>query len=196
MEPIKQQTPNAAWPFELDQLNNWAYWEKAFTDEECDQIIKIGKERLLTKAVTVGDEDVRESDIAWLYSVDDLEWAYRRITDIILNLNERFFQFDLSGMNEGFQFTRYVAPTGRYEAHIDRITGGLIRKLSFTLQLTDPSEYTGGDLLLHTSGKPETMKRDRGYVAVFPSYLLHEITPVTEGTRYSLVSWVTGKPFK
>ena len=40
------------------------------------------------------------------------------------------------------------------------------------------------------------MRRDQGYVAVFPSYVLHEVTPVTKGTRYSLVSWVTGKSFK
>ena len=188
--------PNASWAFEVEKLNAWAYWDEAFTPEECDQIIKTGTDRLLTKATVSSDLDVRESDIAWLYSVDDMEWAYRRMTDIITSLNDQFFKFDLSGMIEGFQFTRYVAPTGRYEAHIDRVTGGLIRKLSFTLQLSDPAEYTGGDLLLHTAGKPETMKRDRGHVVVFPSYTLHEVTPVTKGTRYSLVSWVTGKPFK
>lgn len=196
MKPAKQQTPNASWAFDLDPVNNWAYWEKAFTPEECDQIIKTGTDRLLTKATAGNNNNVRESDIAWLYSVDDMEWVYRRITDIITNLNDRFFKFNLSGMNEGFQFTRYQAPTGRYEAHMDCISGGLVRKLSFTLQLSDPAEYTGGDLLLHTSGTPESMRRDQGYVAVFPSYVLHEVTPVTKGTRYSLVSWVTGKPFK
>ena len=196
MEPNKQ-TSNSAWPFQLDQLNNWAYWEQAFTPEECQRIIEIGNSKLLTKATVAGDNDqIRDSDITWLYSCDEMEWAYRRVTDIITSLNDRFFNFDLFGLAEGMQFTKYEAPGGKYGAHIDRITGGLVRKLSFTLQLSDPAEYEGGDLILHTSDDPEIMSRAWGYVAVFPSYLLHEVTPVTKGTRYSLVSWVTGQPFK
>lgn len=196
MEPTKQQTSNSAWPFQLDELNNWAYWEKAFTPEECQQIIKIGTDRLLQKGTAVNNKEVRDSEISWLYSCDDMEWAYRRVTDIILSLNEQFFKFELFGLTEGMQFTKYTAPGGKYGAHIDRITGGLPRKLSFTLQLSDPADYAGGDLQLHLGDDPVNISRSQGYVAVFPSYVLHEVTPVTSGTRYSLVSWVTGKPFK
>jgi PKHD-type hydroxylase len=196
MEPTKTQTSNSAWPFEMDELNNWAYWEKAFTPEECQQIIKIGTDRLLQKGTAVNNEKVRDSEISWLYSCDEMEWAYRRVTDIIMSLNDRFFKFDLFGLAEGMQFTKYTAPGGKYGAHIDRIPGGLTRKLSFTLQLSDPDDYVGGDLQLHLGADPLNISRSQGYVAVFPSYVLHEVTPVTAGTRYSLVSWVTGKPFK
>ena len=190
------QTANSSWMFRTDQTNQWAYWDKAFTAEECQRIIDIGNSRTLARGTAISKQEVRDSDIAWLYSCDDMDWAYRRITDIITSLNERFFQFDLFGLIEGMQFTRYVAPGGRYGSHIDRIMDGPVRKLSFTLQLSDPADYEGGDLQLWNSDDPEVMSREQGYVAVFPSYSLHEVTPVTAGTRYSLVSWVTGPPFK
>lgn len=196
-KPGERQTPNPAWAFSLDHVNSWAYWDKAFTKEECEKIIAIGNDRTQQQATTrSGVDKVRKSEVAWLYPSDDLDWAYRRLTDIIMSLNERFFKFDLFGATEGFQFTKYVAPGGKYGKHIDSATGTMIRKLSFTLQLSEPDSYKGGDLCLYFGDKPEVMKREQGFVALFPSYVLHEVKPVTHGTRYSLVSWITGNPFK
>jgi PKHD-type hydroxylase len=196
-KPEEKQTPNPAWAFNLDHVHSWAYWDNAFTKEECERIIELGNSKTQKQAATRGgDSKVRKSEVAWLYPSDDLDWAYRRLTDVITSLNERFFKFDLFGATEGSQFTKYTAPGGKYGQHIDSAPGTLIRKLSFTLQLSDPKDYKGGDLCLYLGDKPEVMKRDRGYVALFPSYVLHEVTPVTKGTRYSLVSWITGKPFK
>lgn len=190
-------TKNASWNFDLDPVNEWAYWDQAFTPAECQAIIAIGESRMLEQATVIGEnKGIRDCEIAWLYSVDDLEWAFRRVTDIIVDLNDRYFKFDLFGMHEGFQFTKYTAPGEHYGAHIDKTVNGRVRKLSFTLQLSDPAEYGGGDLKLITSENPTVASREQGYVTVFPSYTLHEVTPVTRGTRYSLVSWVTGKPFK
>jgi PKHD-type hydroxylase len=196
--PEEKQTPNPAWQFNLDHVHSWAYWDNAFTDEECDRIIEIGNDRTIREAKTRGEDaqKVRKSEIAWLYPSDDLDWAYRKMTDVILNLNERFFKFDLFGATEGFQFTKYTAPGGKYGRHVDCAPGTLIRKLSFTVQLSKSEDYEGGDLCLYVGEEPEVMKRERGHVALFPSYTLHEVTPVTKGTRYSLVSWITGKPFK
>jgi len=196
--PEEKQTPNPAWAFNLDPVHSWAYWDNAFTKEECERIIELGNSKTQKQATTRGGDvsKVRKSEVAWLYPSDDLDWAYRRLTDVITNLNERFFKFDLFGATEGFQFTKYTAPGGKYGQHIDSAQGNLVRKLSFTLQLSDPKDYKGGDLCLYLSDKPEVMKREQGYVALFPSYVLHEVKPVTQGTRYSLVSWITGKPFK
>lgn len=196
--PDERQIPNAAWPFQLDHVNHWAYWEKAFTDEECQKIIAIGNNKVHQKGTTKGAsrQSIRNSQVAWLYASDDLIWAFRRMTDIVMALNDKFFQFDLFGAAEGFQFTKYEAPGGKYGRHIDCGTNMLVRKLSFTLQLSNPDDYDGGDLCLFTDEEPTKMRRERGYVVLFPSFMLHEVTPVTRGTRYSLVSWLTGKPFK
>ena len=95
-KPEERQTPNPAWAFSLDPVHSWAYWDKAFTKEECESIIEIGNDRTQKQGTTRGNADkVRKSDIAWLYPSDDLDWAYRRLTDVITNLNERFFKFDI-----------------------------------------------------------------------------------------------------
>lgn len=197
-------TPTAtSWPFELDPVNTYAYWDNVFTKEECNLLIAIGNAQRNLQA-TVGTKSgsvetntkIRESEVSWLYPNQDTVWVFQRLTDIIVNLNDRYFKFDIFGALEGFQFTKYVAPTGHYGKHIDCGFNNIVRKLSFTLQLSDEKDYEGGDLILHTSDDLMPMKRSQGSIAVFPSYVLHEVTPVTKGTRYSLVSWITGKPFK
>ena len=51
--------------------------------------------------------------------------------------DEVHFHFELTGLFEGLQFTRYEAPSGKYDKHVDRTFNSLIRKLSFTVQLSD-----------------------------------------------------------
>ncbi len=153
---------NPSWNFYLDKVNTYAYWEKAFTKEECQSIINIAKDKGLIKGTTKDKTDVRSSKITWLYPNDNLDWVYRKITDIVLNLNERFFKFDIFGLNEGLQFTNYKAPTDKYGKHIDKALDSLIRKLSLSIQLTDPKEYEGGELFLYEDEKgTEIEKRTR-----------------------------------
>jgi len=190
-------TVNASWQFQSDNIQHWAYMDNLFTPEECAQIITIGNAKL-QEATIVGNEikkDIRESQIAWLYG-SDIEFAFRRVTDGVLNLNSQFFNFDLFGMAEGFQFTRYDAPTGHYGMHIDKMLNGTVRKLSLTIQLSSPDDYEGGELALQLGKEADLMPKELGKMVVFPSYVLHEVRPVTKGTRYSLVAWITGKPFK
>ena len=195
----KPSTANASWAFNLDHVEDWAHIENLFTPAECAQIIAIGESKILKEASinNKGTVDgIRDSKVAWLYFVDDMEWVYRRVTDAVLSLNSQFFKFDLFGFNEGFQFTRYDAPSGFYGAHIDKTYGSLVRKLSVTIQLSAPEDYEGGELALQIGKDPITMPKEQGKIVAFPSYVLHEVRPVTKGTRYSLVAWATGIPFK
>lgn len=79
---------------------------------------------------------------------------------------------------------------------------GKIRKLSVTISLNDPDEYEGGNLQFdfgpHKTERFLTCTeiRPKGSVIVFPSHVYHQVTPVTKGTRYSLVCWNLGAPFK
>lgn len=66
------------------------------------------------------------------------------------------------------------------------------RKLSMSLQLSDPNDYEGGELLLHLSHNPTVISKQKGMMVFFPSHTLHEVTPVTKGERYSLVAWIHG----
>jgi PKHD-type hydroxylase len=187
---------NSSWNFEIDQVSLYAFWNNAFSKEECQTIINIAKNKGLIKGKTKGDTDVRDSKISWLYPNDNMDWVFRRVTDITLSLNERFFKFDLFGINEGFQFTNYEAPSGKYGKHVDRATSTLVRKLSISIQLTDPKEYNGGELYLYDGDEGIVMDKTQGTLIIFPSYVLHEVMPVTKSERNSLVTWVTGKQFK
>jgi len=187
---------NSSWNFELDQVNLYAFWNNAFSKEECQTIINIAKNKGLIRGTTIGKSDARDSKISWLYPCDNMDWVFRRVTDITLNLNERFFKFNLFGLNEGFQFTNYEAPSGKYGKHIDRSINNSVRKLSISIQLTDPNEYEGGELYLYEGDKGTLMDKAQGTLIMFPSYVLHEVMPVTKGERNSLVTWVTGKQFK
>jgi PKHD-type hydroxylase len=189
---------NSSWNFEVDQINLYAFWDNAFSKLECETIINTAKNKGLIKGKTKEESDVRDSKISWLYPSDNIDWVFRRVTDITLNLNERFFKFDLFGLNEGFQFTNYEAPSGKYGKHIDRSMNIPVRKLSISIQLTNPEEYEGGELKLYDGDDEEAnvMDKTQGTLIIFPSYVLHEVMPVTKGERNSLVTWVTGKQFK
>ena len=77
-----------------------------------------------------------------------------------------------------------------------------IRKLSMTVNLTDPKNYAGGNLKfdfgVHNAKRFHVCQeiRPRGSVIIFPSYTHHCVTPVTRGTRYSLVLWSLGRPWQ
>ena len=79
---------NTSWNFKLDKVHLYSYWKDAFTKQECEKIIKIAKKKGLVKGETYSKLDVRKSQVSWLYPSDDMEWAFRRVTDIVLDLNE------------------------------------------------------------------------------------------------------------
>ena len=70
------------------------------------------------------------------------------------------------------------------------------RKLSVVLQLSNPEDYTGGDLVINPGGELLYPDKTQGTVIFFPSILQHEVTPLESGNRYSIVSWISGPPWK
>lgn len=197
-----KETSSGVWAFQIDTQENWAYWNEVFSPEECKKIIEIGNKRQLLEA-SVGGEDkklivdkkLRETKISWIYPSEETAFIFRRVTDVMMEINKQYFNFDLFGFAEGFQFTRYDSPDGMYVAHMDKILHATPRKLSLTIQLSSPSDYEGGELMVHT-GSSQAMDKSLGKLIAFPSYVMHEVKPVTKGTRYSLVAWLTGPAFK
>ena len=99
-------------------------------------------------------------------------------------------------MAEKIQYAEYHdADQGFYDWHIDVTPTKSRRKLSIVVQLSDPSEYDGGELQIQTGLlEPVTIGKTKGLAVVFPTYLLHRVTPVTRGVRRSLVCWIDGPP--
>jgi PKHD-type hydroxylase len=81
--------------------------------------------------------------------------------------------------------------------HLDFGAGEIsARKLSMTIQLSDPDEYEGGDLQFMINEKIVTAPREKGTLIIFPSFMIHRVTPIIRGTRQSIVGWVSGPPFR
>ena len=184
---------------------DFATWEDGFTNQECNEIIRLG-ESLSAKDSTVGsnnksqkcDGNIRKSLNSWLKLNDETEWVYARLGNICRCLNGMNWRFDISGFSEELQYTRYNDDNSFYGWHIDNgLTGSEHpqRKLSVTLQLSEPSEYEGGEFQIHAS-KLNTLPKKKGLVIAFPSYSLHQVTPVTKGIRRSLVVWLCGPAFR
>ena len=182
------------WSLEVNRPYSWA-WADTFTADECDRIIELAHFDM-TEATTFGGvTDYRRSSVRFLYPSPATGWMFQRITGIVVAVNDQHFGFDLTDLIEGVQLSRYAAPSGHYDWHVDMTHQNLIRKLSLSVQLSDDDEYDGGDLELSTK-QSVIAPRNVGAAILFPSWTSHRVTPVTSGVRYSLVCWVTGPPFR
>jgi len=188
---------------------SWVYYSSALSDEWCDYVIKNAKENYSPEegVMVLGntqkvDHSGRKSLLRWLNTsteanISQTLWYYANL------VNREKFNFDIRYLTE-IQFTEYQGDKtqpAKYDYHQDVIWNSNCaahRKISIIIQLSDPLEYVGGDLEFElTSPQPSASElRKRGTVIVFPSFLTHRVTGVTSGTRYSLVSWIEGGPWR
>ena len=139
-------------------------------------------------------KDMRRSSIRWLPDawVRDLLWGYVR------DANNANFHADVDNQAD-LQFTEYHADVGgHYDWHHDvqwNGQSGIDRKLSVTVQLSDPKTYDGGGIEFEEVQTSADFTQ-RGTILIFPSYLRHRVLPVTRGTRQSLVAWFTGPSWR
>ena len=208
-------------------LNNYYwYFKSAIPPRICDDIVKYGLSKSETMARTGGYDNKkltkdqikdlkrkRNSDLVWLNDT----WIYKELHPYVHMANKNAgwnFEWDRS---ESCQFTKYKH-NQYYDWHCDSWDKpynkpntpdhGKIRKLSMTCQLTDGSEYEGGELEFDFRNYDPHMREEvkhlkkakeilpKGSIIVFPSFVWHRVKPVTKGKRYSLVMWSLGYPFK
>ena len=196
---------NYSWNLSAGVTQPFCTFSDIFSDKEINNIIKIGESEILEKGQVGSFADVegslninlRDSYISWISSSNPSNyWLFRRLTDVINAANKQFFNFNLEKI-ESLQYTIYNEGCF-YNKHMDMQDdhpGHAVRKLSFSLQLIDENEYDEGDLVLCLSSN-RRMLRKKGTLIIFPSYMIHEVTKITRGTRKSLVGWVEGPPFK
>ncbi len=143
-----------------------------------------------------GDNTIRRSKVNWLDANVENRWVYEVLGERVAAVNDAHFHFDLFGFGEQIQLSKYDSrELGYYDWHHD-MGGEVSRKISLTIQLTDPESYEDGDLEMFEVGGPVKMERTRGVMVLFPSYKMHRVTPVTKGVRHSLVCWVSGPAFR
>ena len=177
-------------------------WRGLFTPAELDALARHGDSLALEQAELSNRGDyraIRETQVAWFDRMAETENFYRRMEEIVLALNARFFRFDLSGLVR-FQYALYQGG-GHFDWHKDygrdpSDPGQEPRKLTLSLQLSDSSDYEGCDLEVRAGNAVDTAPRERGTVIAFPANVLHRVTPITSGTRKALVIWAVGPEFR
>ena len=204
--------------------NEWFLFDDCLGGEVCNVIKSLGdknwtdgsihgenydnKKFTFVEMCEENNKDVRSSSVAWVSNqwLYDMVWPYMQTAN-----NNSGWKYDIVSA-ETMQITRYIK-NGFYSWHSDgkgdhiasynqpgnKFIHNHVRKLSMSILLND--DYSGGDFqfLLSDSGKQtvNTIELNKvGSIVVFPSYLEHRVSPITKGTRYSLVIWFLGPPFK
>ena len=169
------------------------------SDQEMDRLIAEHRPWLAEGRLGPGNTnpDIRRSQIVMLGAEPKYDWLYDRIWAAAQECNRQFFCVDIAGVEANIQLGRYdSSDRGFYNWHTDFAGQKPLRKISVSIQLSRAEDYEGGDLELMYGEQPARMDRRRGAFIAFPSFLLHRVTPVTRGTRWSLVAWIMGSRWR
>ncbi len=176
-----------------------------FTPDQCRQVIECGRRQKPQKAqVGMGkpggglDTKKRVTTISWI-PFKEMPEMYKDINKFIQKANRNHFGFGDIQITEQAQFTEYPEG-GFYDWHMDLNAFGQtgdhpIRKISMTCLLSDPADFSGGDLAFDDA-KKKNIKLTQGQAIFFASFMRHRVEPVKKGVRHSLVMWFGGPPFK
>lgn len=186
-----------------EYLTTVAHFPNVLSAEECRQLIdlplpvaeaavELRSAADAARSDSRVDYDYRRTKIKPIPPEPRFEWIFQRLGNLVREVNRQAFHFQLNG-DISVDVLEYD-PAGYFDWHVD-IGAGIFstRKLSMVTFLTPPEEYEGGDLCFMDRGAP--LRLPRGTTAIFPSYLLHKVEPVTRGTRFTLVSWAHGPSF-
>ncbi|MEQ8666582.1 MAG: 2OG-Fe(II) oxygenase [Rhodospirillales bacterium] len=190
-------------------------WPGFFPASFCDDVIALGEALKLTPGTVTHDPHgkARASEVAWIGDTEEHAWIYGPVADLIAVTNRKFWGWRMAG-RETIQYTRY-GENQFYGWHMDARKkpyaegerwGGLVRKISVSINLSHPDDYQGGAFEIEqTTPTPDRPERritaladlwPQGSAVVFPAHLHHRVLPVTRGMRRSLVGWFLGPPFE
>ena len=210
----------------MQLTNEWCFYTSALDKKMCNKIKNLGKDNFKSSEIDLKrgstdeerktgrirdlgeDKKARLSDVSWT----DEQWVINLVWPYMLKANKQGgWNFDITAV-EPMQITKYK-PGGFYAWHTDgysdslsaynkphdKFLHGKVRKLSMTILLN--GNYQGGEFKFVHYNKLENEVetpdfKNAGSIIVFPSFIEHQVTPVTKGTRYSLVAWFVGPSFK
>ena len=180
---------------------DFAWFTAYFKEDEEEKIRSIWSDHLAKEAEVnsegkpVSRDDLRKSKIMFL-KPEGNEWIYDKLAKACIQLNSNRFQYDIRGFQTELQLACYDHDDF-FDWHMDFGVGDVSnRKLSITVQLSDPDEYEGGDLQFMINKDIHTATRAKGTAIIFPSFAPHRVTQVTKGKRMSIVGWIAGPPYR
>lgn len=172
-----------------------------FTPKGINALTEYCESKPLQNGITLGTSKIRLSHVRFFTLDGENQWIFELLGKVIGHINkEAGYDFELNGI-EPIQYTTYNVG-GYYDWHMDTYVRSERpqeqRKLSLSILLND--DFEGGELQFNISSQSLAITalghEPKGRIVGFPSFVLHRVTPVTKGTRKSLVVWVTGPKWK
>jgi PKHD-type hydroxylase len=192
-------------------INDITYYSKAFGPQQIELLEELVKNYEFEKGKTgiqeygnIDTDKTNNRDIAYLFPNPDTQGLYDYLEGFVNKANEDTYNFNLSYVTDPIHYVIYPEDGGHLTWHMDIGAGHVNnRKLAMTVQLSDPDEYEGGDFQIWMGGEGDTdtesivtLSREKGDILIFPTYLMHRVTPITKGQRKALVFWTGGEPFR
>jgi PKHD-type hydroxylase len=164
-----------------------------FSTLECERVIALSQGQAALRSVMPGRNagSIRDSDLFWVPRTAQTDWIFERVRDAATQYNSRY-GFALSEEIGQLQLTRY-AQDQLYDWHMDLGPGAMsLRKITVVVELGAEGYDGGGTEVFYGEGVKNRIALSTGDALIFPSFIMHRALPVCRGTRWTLVSWLTG----
>jgi PKHD-type hydroxylase len=175
---------------------DWVVCAKRLSGSTCDKLIALGCSFPEERPTVVGHESLPDHRVGYVHMLPCLiktQGVYRMLWDAALDATKRHYQLSLSGITRMPHYVEYHGGFGHFHWHNDYSHESLEspRKLTVIIQLSESSDYEGGNLEVF-GASVSVLPRERGTVVCLPSFVPHRVTAVTSGVRKVLVAWIAG----
>jgi predicted 2-oxoglutarate/Fe(II)-dependent dioxygenase YbiX len=199
---LKKESPIVIVPKPNNTLEQYIHiFDDILPEKLCDKILNeyknsdewtdtsIGSENSIDKSIRnckeiyLSNNKILEKNYEVRKEIDDM--VHKSVSDVIRKYREIHTNFSIE-IDTGYNLLKYDEGDF-YVEHTDSFKQQQ-RSLSCSLQLND--DYLGGEFAFF--GKEIMIRNKRGSAIVFPSNFMypHEVMPITEGTRYSIITWL------
>lgn len=174
----------------LNELDNFYFQSSLFSKEECNDIIRyITNLQDTVYTVRIDDKFIEEG---CSLKSQDLEynsktsWIFDRVIDVINN------HLEVNWIDKPHAIFRNYTKGDFFVKHKDNVDSRVADKrfLTVSIQLSDSSDYVGGDVIVNES---KYLSRHIGSIFLWGTNVAHEVTPIEMGTRNSLIFFVSEK---
>jgi len=167
-----------------------------FSKDQCDEILKSAIDELWLPTRVIGNDKLHFAHRQKVRG-DVTGFPFMDIRTVTKNANDEIYDFNLLGIiDQDFPQIFKYSEKEYYDWHIDLNVMMPSRKLTFIINLSDPSTYTGGKVEFLNIDTVGANTDDIGSCLVFPSFIPYRVTPVKTGTNNLLIGHVHGALFK
>jgi predicted 2-oxoglutarate/Fe(II)-dependent dioxygenase YbiX len=160
--------------------------KKLFTQDECEYFKSLSNDKLFERSGIIGGNNTIVVS------------EYRTSTQVVIQINsdlsdiilEKVKDFGIKTLPEYFIILKYDK-TQEYKRHNDSALDYPNRYKTLIIQLSNETDYEGGELCIFHNDEIITSSKEVGNVIMFDSSIDHLANKIKTGIRYSLVFWLS-----